>query len=286
MGYNYIRATGEYRQGDYSFLVSLNIKQLYSRHNKRMININESRVRTAYGAVHGKVFLDYNGNHTLDADEPGVPGVKVCLGQNLSALTDKRGYYILSARPNTPEVQVYLDPGTIPAIYTVTNGTQRAKLYRDSLTEVNLSVAPLISMIGHVVTVDPNAPDPNVIGSEVLDIRATILDGVEEEVQESAPVMKQPAPGVRVSLYDPQSGLLAAESITGKDGSYYLGDIKPGRYTLRVDPRTLPTLHELAESERTIEVAATRKEFLEIEQPDFVAILQRKTEPPADSNEK
>ncbi|MBP7049501.1 MAG: hypothetical protein KBE65_00635 [Phycisphaerae bacterium] len=286
VGFNYVSATGEYRQGDYAFLLSLNIKQLYSRHQKRMININESRVRTAYGAVHGKVFLDYNGNHLPDGDEPGVPDVKVCLGQNLSVLTDKKGYYILSARPNTPEVQVYLDPDTIPAIYTVTHGTQKAKLYRDSLTEVNLSVAPLISMVGRVVTVDPNAPDPNAAGAEAHDITATVLDGVAENVQQSAPLTRHPACGVRVSLHNPQSGLLAAESITGQDGSYYLGDVKPGRYVLRVDPKTLPSLHELAESERTVEVAATREEFVEIEQPDFVAILQKKAEPPPDSSKE
>ncbi|HNS22544.1 MAG TPA: hypothetical protein PKH24_18720 [Sedimentisphaerales bacterium] len=285
VGFNYISATGEYRQGDYAFLLSLNIKQLYSRHQKRMININESRVRTAYGAIHGKVFLDYNGNHFPDRDEPGVPGVKVCLGQNLSVLTDKKGYYILSARPNTPEVQVYLDPDTIPAIYTVTNGTQKAKLYRDSLTEVNLSVAPLISMVGRVVAVDPNTPDANA-GAEALDIAATVLDGVAENVQQSAPLARHPACGVRVSLHNPQSGLLAAESITGQDGSYYLGDVKPGRYVLRVDPKTLPALHELAESERAVEVATTREEFVEIEQPDFVAIVQKNDKPAPDSSKE
>jgi len=166
----------------------------------------------------------------------------------------------------------------------VTNGTQKARLYRDSLTEVNLSVAPLISMIGRVVMIEPNAPDPNATAPEAAstDISATILDGVAEDVQQAGSSTRQPASGVRVSLYNPQSGLLVAESITGKDGSYYLGDIKPGRYTLRVDSKTLPESCELVEPERAVEVAATREEFLEIEQPDFVAIPKTEEEPPED----
>ncbi len=140
--------TGEYRQGDYSFLLYLNIKRLYSRYDKRLIRVNESRIRTAYGAVHGKVFIDYNGNHLAEPDEPGVPDIKICLGQNLGVLTDKQGYYILSAPTHASEVRVSLDPTTVPAIYTVTHGTQVAKVFRDSLTVVNLSVTPLISIVG------------------------------------------------------------------------------------------------------------------------------------------
>lgn len=58
--------------------------------------------------VHGKVFVDYNGNHLLDSDEPGVPNIKVHLGPYLTAVTDQRGYYVLSVPSNTSEVRLYL----------------------------------------------------------------------------------------------------------------------------------------------------------------------------------
>ena len=58
---------------------------LYSRHDGRFTNVNDSRVRAAYGALQGRVFLDYNGNHRPDPNEPGVPNVKVYLGELTSA---------------------------------------------------------------------------------------------------------------------------------------------------------------------------------------------------------
>jgi hypothetical protein len=274
VGFNTLGATAEYGDGAYSFFLYLNLMNLYARHEGRFININDARVRTDYGAIHGKVFVDYNGNHLLDSDEPGVPNVKVSLDQiGSSTLTDKNGYYILSAPSSASEVRVYLDLKTVPALYNVSHGTQLAKLYRDSLTEVNLSVAPLISMVGHVVAVDPNAahaqaPDPN-----ALDFAAMILDVVDPSKT------KKPVRSVRVSLIDPKSGRLVTDSVTGEDGTYYLGDVQPGQYLLRVDAKTLPKSHELVEQERTIEVKATREEFMEIQQPDFVATVRDEPKP-------
>jgi hypothetical protein len=276
VGDNSLGATAEYLHGDYSFLLYLNMTSLFARHDGRFINITESRVRPVYGAVHGKVFLDYNGNHLLDANEPGVPNVKVSLGEITSAVTDKNGYYILSAPPDASEVRVYLDVRSVPATYSVTHGTQLAKIYRDSLTEVNLSLAPLISVTGRIVAVDPNAahakaPDPN-----APDFTAMVLDVADPNK------IKRPVSGIRMSLSDPQSNRLVADSVTGDDGSYYLGDVKPGRYVLRVDAKTLPKSHELAEQERAIEVKPTREEFMEIQQPDFVATIRNETEQSAD----
>jgi hypothetical protein len=202
--------------------------------------------------------------------------VKVCLGEMTTTVTDKKGYYILPAPSDASEVRVYLDGSTVPAMYTVTHGTQLAKVYRDSLTEVNLSLAPLISIVGHVVAVDPNsahaqAPDPN-----APDFAAMILDIADPNQT------KKPVRSVRVSLSDPKSGRLVADSVTGDDGSYYLGDVQPGRYVLRVDTNTLPKSHELAEQERIIEVKATREEFMEIKLPDVVTMIRNEAKKSGD----
>lgn len=276
VGYNSLGMTGEYRQGDYSFLLYLNIRRLYSHYDKRLIRVNESRIRTAYGAVHGKVFIDYNGNHLAEPDEPGVPDIKVCMGQNLSAVTDKHGYYILSTPARASEVRVSLDPTTVPAIYTVTHGVQTAKVFRDSLTVVNLSVTPLISVVGHVVAVEPNAPQSS--NAPDPEVSATVL-AVADATEAAAPA--KPVVGVHITLSNIESDLLIADSYTAADGSYYLGDIKPGRYRLRVDPKTLPPDHTLVELERIITIEPTREEFIEVALPDFKA-----TSPPRPNRSK
>jgi len=270
VGSNYLGATADYRYGDYAFTLYLNLRNLYTQHDRRIVNITASRVRTGYGAVHGKVFVDYNGNHLLDSDEPGVPNIKVHLGPYLTAVTDQRGYYVLSVPSNTSEVRLYLDPDTVPAIYSVTHGTQLAKTYRDSLTEVNLALSPLISLLGHVVVVEPIAPDPNATHPTLPEIRAMFQDTPDAHRSDTT---TSPVAGVRVYLTDTQSGRLTAESFTAADGSYYMGDVKPGRYWLRVDPRSLPPTYTLVESERILVVEPTREDFLEIEMPAFQATI-------------
>jgi hypothetical protein len=268
VGYNSLGAMAEYRHGAYTFLLYLNMTNFYSRHDGRFTNVNESRVRTSYGAIQGKVFVDYNGNHHPDPNEPGVPKVKVCLGETTSTVTDKDGYYILPAPANTSEVRVYLDVTTVPAIYSVTHGTQLAKIYRDSLTEVNLSVSPLISVVGQIVAVEPNAVHTKTSDPNAAELRAAIL-----EVADSNSV-KKPVSGVRVYVSDPQSNRLVTDSVTGDDGAYYFGDVKPGQYLLRVDPKTLAKQYKLVEPERMIEVKPTREEFIEIRLPDLIVAVQ------------
>ena len=168
VGNNNFGVSAEWRHGAYAFLLYLNINNLYAYHDGRFTNVNDSRVRTAYGAVQGKVFMDYNGNHRPDPNEPGVPNVKVYLGDTTSTMTDKNGYYVLPVPPNESEARIRLDVGTVPATCTVTHGTQLAHVCRDSVTEVNLSLAPLISIAGRVVALDFNAAqqasDANVPG--------------------------------------------------------------------------------------------------------------------------
>jgi hypothetical protein len=293
VGANSFGATAEYRHGAYAVLLYFNMTNLYSRHDGRFINVNESRVRTAYGAIQGKVFLDYNGNHLLDPNEPGVPNVKVCLGEMTSAVTDKNGYYILSAPPNTSEVRVHLDVGTVPATYTVTHGTQLAKVCRDSLTEVNLSLAPLISIVGRVVAADANAVQSKTVDPNAPDLRATVLEvadsnSVTKGSQTRSAAFGDPKPvsGIRVVLSDPQSKRLVTDSVTGDDGSYYLGDVKPGRYVLRIDAKTLSKRHKLMEQERTIDVQSTKEEFMEIKLPDLIVAVKSKSDTSGNSAPK
>jgi hypothetical protein len=202
-----------------------------------------------------------------------VPNVKVYLGEITSAVTDKNGYYILSAPLNTSEVRVQLDVSTVPATYTVTHGTQLAKLCRDSLTEVNLSLAPLISIAGRVVAADANSVHARTVDPNTPDLRAAV-PGVAD-----ANAVSKPVSGVRVYLSDAQSNRLVTDSVTGDDGAYYLGDVKPGPYVLRLDAKSLSKKYELREQERTIQVQPTKEEFMEITLPNLVVTLKNETTP-------
>ena len=64
--------------------------------------------------VFGKVFADCNGDRVQDADEPGIPGVRIYLDDGTYAVTDVEGKYSLYGL--TPRTHVAkLDATTLPA---------------------------------------------------------------------------------------------------------------------------------------------------------------------------
>ena len=75
-------------------------------------------------------------------------------------------------------------------------------------------------------------------------------------------------------LSDPQSNRLVTDSVTGDDGTYYLGDVKPGQYVLHVDAKTLSKRYKLLEQQRSITVQPTKEDFLEIKLPDLVVAVK------------
>lgn len=132
-------------------------------------------------------------------------------------------------------------------------------------------------------TAEPRAADPNTAVLSATVLNAKDANDLKNLKSTSAP---KPISGIRMYLSDPRSGRLMTDSVTGSDGSYYLGDVQPGQYVLRVDAKTLAKQYELAEQERMIEVKATKEEFMEISLPDFVATLRSEAKKPGDSLRK
>jgi outer membrane usher protein FimD/PapC len=60
-----------------------------------------------------------------------------------------------------------------------------------------------------------------------------------------------PLPGVRVQAFD-ANGKVAAETISGYDGFFFLEAVRLGRYVLRVDPDQLVRLHLAAPEPQAI----------------------------------
>lgn len=83
-------------------------------------NLAQAKVRIEGGAfsmkgfVVGRVFADCQANRAHDADEPGIPGVRIWLEDGSYAITDGQGQYSLAGlRPGTHVAK--LDPATLPA---------------------------------------------------------------------------------------------------------------------------------------------------------------------------
>jgi len=193
--------------------------------------------------VQGVVFVDANANALRDRDEGGLSGIRVRLGKLYAAVTDRDGYYILPGPREGRRARVYLELASLPAIYSPVHASQMAYVDAGAITEVNLAVTPLISVTGYV--------------------RAARADGTA-----------RPAPGMRVVLSDPDSGGFVADSVTASDGSYYLGDVRPGTYVIAVDPDGIPEGYKLQEAADAIRVLP-RKDFQDIRGPDFLLIPTR-----------
>jgi len=84
----------------------------------------EAGVFTEKGVILGKVFADCNANGVQDADEPGVPGVRIYLEDGAFARTDIDGKYsFLETRPRTHVAKV--DQSTLPQGATLSVLSQR-----------------------------------------------------------------------------------------------------------------------------------------------------------------
>ncbi|HSR12070.1 MAG TPA: hypothetical protein VLS90_11565, partial [Thermodesulfobacteriota bacterium] len=199
---------------------------------------SDLNMRPEQAGVHGRVFIDTNANGIPDPGEPGLENVQVVLDNVHKATTDKDGYFLVPGFGRNKKARVFLDIETVPAIYSPTSGIQTANLNPKGLTEVNFGVAPLNSLSG-------------------------IVQGV------GAGGKIQPIYGVRVYLTKRTDDKVITDSITANDGTYYLGDVKPGKYYLRVDPGSLPPRHQ-APDPKPIEIKPS-KEPQEIKVPPLLS---------------
>jgi len=225
-----------YEDKNLSAVLSFNYRGLFGFPGRLPAQVQSRFLQPDSGGVGGKVYLDYNANAQLDPDEPGLENVQVTMGGNHS-LTDKNGYFKLPNNGEISDVRVFMDMNTVPAIYSPTHGLQKAHIVPGILTEVNLGVTPLISVSG-LVTAETNE------------------HGIK------------PLYGVRVFATRPNDSKVLAESSTARDGSYYLGDLRPGRYLLQVDREFLQQNIEADNVSQAVEIAPA-KEPQEINAPSF-----------------
>jgi hypothetical protein len=225
--------------GEWMASLFLTLNELFCFQRNHLVLASDPKISPDRGGVQGRVFADYNANARMDPDEPGLSNVGVILGSLYNVLTDKDGYFVLTSLTLSKKVRVSLQMDTVPATFSPTHGTQVAYVIPGSLTEVNLGVMPVIAILGTVLAKDAN-------------------------------MQTKPLPGIRVFLTAQADNRHTGDSVTASDGSYYLGDVRPGKYVLRVDARTVPKKWVIADRERAIEIVPKR-EPQEVQLPAFEA---------------
>lgn len=238
-GKNRVGVKTRYRKEQWTVLAYLNLHSLFAFDEVRPYRVTRRRISPDRGTIAGKVFLDYNANGCLDHGEPGVEDVKVRIGRLYNAFTDKKGRFLLPAVRNLRKVRVFVDIDSVPAIYSVVHGMQLVEIEPGRMSHVNLALTPLITITGHILCERPG---------------------------------KKPKPilGIRVELVHAKTNKVICDSYTASDGSYYLGDVKPGKYILRVDKESIPKYFKLAETSRKVTVTPG-KDYQELTLPPIIA---------------
>lgn len=173
---------------------------IYDNHQRRVAaNPNPGIQRSG---VSGTVFVDDNANGKQDPGEPAASDVRVIVGSN-AARTDSAGRY-----------SVWDINAFDPVLVQVDTTSLENPLYVPAFTSASLQ------------------PPPN----SFREFDLPLVTGAVLEGRVVADGM--PLPGVTLVLTNRANGRKTSVA-TFTDGSFYVLGVKPGRYTLEVDPRDL-----------------------------------------------
>lgn len=209
-GYNKWGIKAGYEQAGRNFDIGVyvTIRDFFFFNNGKFRKASVKGMSPERGAIDGMVYLDLNCNGHRDAREPPVPGIDVLVDGKPIGKSGKDGAFVVPRRGSKAMVGVSLDRPALPAIYVPTQGAQQASWQEGKLTSVNLGVF--------------------VPGSVSGGLKAARDDG------QMLPVI-----GARVLLLEKDQAAVALDSVTADDGSFYIGQIKPGAYYLSVDTGTI-----------------------------------------------
>lgn len=165
--------------------------------------------------IQGRVYLDLNGNGQDEANEPGVAGMTVHLDANRSATTDAKGRYNFTDL-HAGEYEVTLLSQDLGVRLRSTTGTEQ-RIHISSRQTANLSFG--VSNLG------------NIGGRIFNDVFFT----------NGQSITNMPGiGGVRLMLRSSEESGLVIARASSSTGSYEFRNVRPGKYTLEIDPSTLP----------------------------------------------
>ena len=229
-----------FEEREWQVAVTLTLQELFGFHKARPHHITQKRIVPEQGYIHGRVFLDRNANALPDAGEPGLAGIIVQTDRHGRYTTDRWGYFVFPVHLDNRKVQLSVEAESIPAIFVCTHCRQQAYFKRGESTEVNFGLTPAHVVIGRVL--------------------------VRNQKGETEPLT-----GVRVSVVNPDQDETLAESVTGSTGGYYLQNIKPGEFLVKVDVATIPKRYEVQQTTSYIRILPSDQPQ-EIKIQDFVFV--------------
>jgi hypothetical protein len=193
---------------DYNINLYLSISGLFTwnRWTPRFIK-RSSQIRPESGGIQGLVYLDINNNGKHDNGEIGVENINVLFNGRKHYRSGSGGWFYIPRNERQQEIVVSLDPSSLPATYTPTQGVQVANWNKAALTRVNLGIAALTSLSGKIIFDDD-------------DSRALA--------------------GVIVKLIDLDNNQEERQSFSDSYGEYYFGELKRGRYEIQIITDSLP----------------------------------------------
>ncbi len=165
------------------------------------------------GKVRGRVFNDLNGNGKADAGEPGLAAMRIQVDGKRDLITDKDGRYEFKAYHGRHRVVLVSDQlgvrqlASTPTEQSVTLGRRKI--------ELNFGVRDHGSISGRVVNDLGQSQNPQTapgLGGVMITLRAA-------EAGTGRPVFEQ---------------------VTAADGSYHFPNLRPGKYLIEIEPRSLP----------------------------------------------
>lgn len=169
------------------------------------------------GNIQGRVFLDRNGNGQYEADEPGIAGMKVGLGDGRNVITDAHGIFKFASL-EAGEFDVALNSAEMGVSLRASKATlQHVSLYPRQTVNLSFGLTNTSYAAGRV-------------------FNDLLLTG--DFAAGSSPGLS----GVRLTLR-PSSPNLDGDPLTqtvDSSGLYEFRNLQPGKYVLELDPNTIP----------------------------------------------
>ena len=216
------------------------LRDLFAVDHWRLKHVTREGITPESGGIIGVVYLDMNADGHKDPNERGVPHINIYVDDYPAGETDSNGNFYISRQGNKDSATISLDIDSLPALYTPTQGMQKAYWKEGVFTKVRLGIAVLNSISGKVSINTLDHRTQNVSGAKV------ILLSQDKEINQKY-------------------------SITADDGSFYIGEIKPGNYHVSVDPESMDQGYEIKEQLKEI-IFLPRPEPTDIQNYDIIFV--------------
>lgn len=195
---------------------------------------------TNSGLVSARVFYDKNGNGVFDGEDQPLQGVRFLSGRRrLDAVSGADGVALLRGLPNGQVVELAVDLLTVEDVSLAPSNTRSVVIAHEGKATV-LEI-PMVSV------------------ADIEGLVFALRDG-----------RQAPVPGVEAVLLG-VDGHEVARTVTAYDGFYLFESVRPGTYTVRLEPDQVERLGLSAPTPRKVTVKANGTAD---ERPDF-SLLQK-----------